>query len=182
MKIIAPLAIVAASLSVVNAVTVTLVGVANTPTGFITYGTTTLASGSAYFYSSSVDLNAAQVASVTTRAAFEALLTADPGLVRGAVAFTNGTLVSSGATEMGAVGNKTYLFFEGADGIGIYQGPSVPALGAITMNATTMIEDLKGTSLLQNNGSFNSGFQLVPEPSIALLGALGALGLLRRRR
>ncbi|MBJ7284451.1 MAG: PEP-CTERM sorting domain-containing protein, partial [Akkermansiaceae bacterium] len=37
-----------------------------------------------------------------------------------------------------------------------------------------------GTSVGSAVGT--SGFQLVPEPSAALLGALGSLGLLRRRR
>ncbi|MEK7953506.1 PEP-CTERM sorting domain-containing protein [Luteolibacter soli] len=173
----------AATIGAANAVSVTLTGIANTSVGLVTAGTSaTLLSGNAYFYSTAVDLTVAQVAGITTRAAFEALIGADPGAVRGPVAFTAGAFTSSAATEMGAVGNNTYLFLESAGGFGIFQGPTVPSLGAVTMNPANMIEDLKGTSTLTNVSGTNSGFQLVPEPSIALLGALGVFGLIRRRR
>ena len=48
------------------------------------------------------------------------------------------------------------------------------------MNSGTLTDLGVGTSTYSATGT--SGFQLVPEPSAALLGALGALGLLRRRR
>jgi MYXO-CTERM domain-containing protein len=66
--------------------------------------------------------------------------------------------------------------------IGAYKGPIVPSLGAVTFNPTNSSDSIGiGTSVF-TAGSPNSGFQLIPEPSAALLGALGALGLLRRRR
>lgn len=184
-KYIAALFAAVVSLGSANAVVVGLTGLANSSVGLITAGgSSTLVSGSAYFYSSSADLSKAQLASVTTRAAFEALLTSDPGVVRSAVSFTNGVLQSTGNIEMGAATNKTYLFLANADSslYGIYQGPAVPALGAVTINPGTIVEDLVGTTDVITYGSTKSGFQLVPEPSVALLGALGVFGLVRRRR
>lgn len=154
---------------------------------------TSLASGSlqpvtgvAFIYSTTVDLSASAIAplNITTREAFEALITSTPGAVRSNIAFTNGAVTSSGAVEMGAAGNKTYVWFNSTNGDswGLFQGPDVPALGAVTLNSASMTEDLIGTSTYSATGT--SGFQLasVPEPSAALLGAVGALGLLRRRR
>ncbi|MEK7954498.1 PEP-CTERM sorting domain-containing protein [Luteolibacter soli] len=183
MKLIAPLLAVAASFGTAKAVSVTLTGIANSTIGLVTSTTGQLLNGTAYFYSTAVDLSVAQVASVTTRASFEALLGADPGAVRGPVAFTNGAFTSSGPVEMGAVGNITYMVLITSGGMmNIYQGPSVPSLGAVTINPANITENLRGSSGLQSIGGVNSGYQFIPEPSTALLGALGALGLLRRRR
>jgi MYXO-CTERM domain-containing protein len=95
---------------------------------------------------------------------------------------------------MAATGNlslnaaeKSYIFLEASTGgyYGIFQGANVPAAGAVTMTPTSIIEDLKGTTNVSTVGATKTGWQLVtavPEPTAALLGALGALGLLRRRR
>jgi hypothetical protein len=57
-------------------------------------------------------------------------------------------------------------------------------VGALSLTSATLTDLGQGTSVYAATGT--SGFQLasipVPEPSAALLGALGALGLLRRRR
>ena len=144
---------------------------------------TTLANvtGTAYIYSSSTQLTTI-ASTTTTRAAFESLLTLDPGAVRSAIAFTNGAVVSSGSVELGAVGNRMYVWMSSTNGdyYGAYKGITVPALGGIVMNSGTLTDLGVGTSTYSATGT--SGFQLVPEPSAALLGALGALGLLRRRR
>jgi hypothetical protein len=50
---------------------------------------------------------------------------------------------------------------------------SVPTIG--TLRSVT-------TQPLAPTNTFANGVVLIPEPSAALLGALGALGLLRRRR
>jgi|GEM_PF-5084234 len=143
--------------------------------------------GSVWIYSTSLDITASQTTAVTTRAGFESLLTlSDPGAVRSNVSFTNGALVSSGNVEVGASGNHVYVWMQSADATsyGAYkQTALVPAVGSIVMNSGSM-SDLVGTSVYSATGT--SGFQLafapVPEPSAALLGMLGALGLLRRRR
>jgi hypothetical protein len=76
-------------------------------------------------------------------------------------------------------------------GIGAYTGPAIPgAPGVLTFNTGNANDSLGvGTSTLiaagAGGGGPVSGFQLaaaVPEPSTALLGAFGALALLRRRR
>ena len=170
-----------------NAVTLTTTLIANTSTnvGLVTTtesGSLSNVTGLAWIYASSVQLSASGMTGITTRSGFEALLTLDPGVVRSSVAVTNGALTSSASTELGAAANKSYVWFQNTSGssYGAFQGPNVPALGALTLNSQTMTEDLIGTSTYSAVGT--SGFQLVPEPSAALLGALGALGLLRRRR
>jgi hypothetical protein len=142
------------------------------------------ASGSLWIYSSSTNLTSI-ASSVTTRSAFEALLVLDPGAVRSNVSFTNGAVTSSGSVELGAVGNSVYVWIQSSDAnsFGAYKrSATVPALGSIVMNSVAMNDLGVGTSVYSATGT--SGFQLafVPEPSAALLGMLGALGLLRRRR
>lgn len=118
----------------------------------------------------------------------------DPGIVR-TTTFTNGVLASVGNVQLGDVGNKTYLFLVALDGgfitgIGAYTGSNAPASGAVTFNPAGSGDSLGvGTSVLAAATADPvqpvSGFQLaaaVPEPSAALLAALGALGFLRRRR
>jgi hypothetical protein len=136
----------------------------------------------------------------STPGAFDAALTAligatsstDPGIVR-STTFTSGLLSSTGNQALGDIANKTYLFLVAEaggfiTGIGAYTGANVPSTGAVTFNPTNAGDSLLvGTSVLAAaaGGQPISGFQLasaVPEPSAALLGALGALGLLRRRR
>ena len=56
-------------------------------------------------------------------------------------------------------------------------GFSEPGMWEVELSVSAM---LNGTDLLTDTETFS--FQVVPEPSTALLGALGALGLLRRRR
>ena len=121
----------------------------------------------------------------------------DPGVVRNAT-FTNGVLASTGTVQLGDVGNKTYLFLVSESGgvitgIGAYTGSNAPASGAVTFNAAGSGDSLGiGTSVFAAATTSPtqpaSGFQLksavaaIPEPSAALLGAIGALVLLRRRR
>lgn len=172
-----------------QAVTVTLAGIANTSVGLITEGATNvLGNGTVRFYSSSVDLGVSDLEGILTAANplafFESKISADPGAVRGPLAFTNGALSTTGPTELGAVGNKTYLFINSGSFYGVFQGTNVPSVGAVTFNPATVSQDLLGTSTLQAISGTNSGFQLVavPEPSAALLGLLGIAGLIRRRR
>jgi len=188
-KLIGLFFVAALSCQTASAVSLSTSLIANTSTniGLIT----TLASGSlanvtgtAYIYSSSTQLASVDPITTTTRAAFESLLTLDPGAVRSAIAFTSGLVTSSGTTELGAVGNRLYVWMSSGDGLsyGAYKGIVVPALGGIVMNSGTLTDLGVGTSTYSAVGT--SGFQLayIPEPSAALLGALGALGLLRRRR
>lgn len=172
-----------------SAVTLTTTLISNTSNnvGLVTAlvgGLTVNLTGTAFIYSTSADLTPASVAAVTSRVGFEALVLSNPGVVRSNIAFTNGAVTSSASTELGAVGNKTYVWFNSTDTqfFGLFQGANVPALGAVTLNSNTMTEDLIGTSTYTATGT--SGFQLVsiPEPSAAFLGAVGAFGLLRRRR
>lgn len=181
-----------ATLGSANAVSIGLTAIANTTVGLVTQGATnTLVSGNLYLFSSATELTPASLEGILSAADpvafFASKLGADPGQVRGPVAFTNGGFTSSGATEVGAAGNKTYMFITSADGqwIGAFQNIAAPALGTVVMNPGTMTEDLLGTSTLQSVSGTNSGFQLVnvvPEPSTALLGLLGIAGLIRRRR
>lgn len=181
----------ALSCGAASAVTLTtsLISNSNNNVGLITTlvnGTVTSLSGSAFIYATSATITTSQLTGVTTRTGFEALILNDPGVVRSNITFTNGAVTSSASTELGAVGNKVYVWMQSTLNsntyVGAFQGPNVPSLGAVTLNSGTM-SDLKGTSVYSATGT--SGFQLVnaiPEPSAALLGALGALGLLRRRR
>ena len=138
--------------------------------------------GTAYIYSSSTQLASVNPLTTTTRAAFESLLALDPGAVRSAIPFINGAVVSSGSVELGAVGNRMYLWMSSTNGdyYGAYKGIVVPALGSVVMNSDSVTDLGVGTSVYSADG--NSCFQLVPELSAALLGALGSLGFLRRRR
>jgi len=189
-KLIGLLALCALSSGVANAVSLQTNIFANNTNnvGFVTTSgsTPSLVTGVAFFYSSSTELTAGDVASVTTRAAFEALLTNDPGVVRSNLTVTNGALTSAAQSEIGAVGNNLYLWLQSTDGglYGLYKSSAdVPSLGTVSITSATM-GDLIGTSVFSGTPgtSSASGFQLVPEPSVALLGMLGALGFLRRRR
>lgn len=106
---------------------------------------------------------------------------ASPGIVS-TDAFS-GAFTFANQLELGDAGNRSYLFIvdeAGGDvgGIGVYQGSNVPAVGAASVSPGA------DTPII---GASDGGFQLtpvaaVPEPSIALLGALGVFGLMRRRR
>jgi hypothetical protein len=145
-------------------------------------------------------MNSLLASGTTTKSQFDTALSTligstsatSPGIVRNAT-FTNGVLTSSGNVELGSISNKTYLFLVSEansyiTGIGAYTGANVPSTGAVTFNSANAGDTLGvGTSVLAaaSGGLPISGFQLayaVPEPSAALLGAVGALGLLRRRR
>ena len=150
----------------------------------------------------SSSMNTLLASASTLPGAFDTALTAligatsstDPGVVRNAT-FTNGIIASTGNAALGDIANKTYLFLVAEaggfiTGIGAYTGANVPSSGAVTFNPTNAGDSLGvGTSVLAaatvSPVQPISGFQLaaaVPEPSAALLGAIGALGLLRRRR
>lgn len=184
-KLITPI-IAFALMTAANAATVSVAALANSTTiGFITAGATdTLLSGTAFIYSSTTELGASDLTNVTTRTGFEALLAAGTQTALRQTAFTSGSLTSSGNLTLNP-GDKTYLVLVSGTYFGAYQGSNVPALGGVTINANTDIEALKGTSTYQTINTTKSGFQLVdtvPEPSTTLLGAFGALALLRRRR
>ena len=189
-KLFSMVVVAALSSGAANAVSLATTFIANTSNnvGLVTTlvtGNNVAATGVGYIYSTSTNLSALNVSSVTTRAAFEALITNDPGVVRSSIAFTSGAVTSTGSVNLGAVGNIVYLWLQTTDAsnIGLYKDASVvPSVGAVTINSATM-NDLIGTSNYTASGT--SGFQLapaVPEPSAALLGAFGVLGLLRRRR
>lgn len=170
-----------------NAVVITVTAQASTAAGLVTTGTgasATLVSGTARIYSTTTDLTALDVASITTETAFVQLLTS-PLTIRN-LTVTSGAFSATGSTEAGTLANRTYLFISSTDGnsIGIFKGANVPNTGALTFTPAAISQDFKGTSVVQTINGFNSGWQLVaiPEPSSALLGMLGALGLLRRRR
>ncbi len=148
----------------------------------------------------STSMNSLLASGTSTKSQFDSSLSSligttsatRPGVVRNAT-FTNGLLTSTGNVDLGSQGNKTYLFLVSESnsfitGIGAYTGTNVPAGGAVTFNPTNAGDGLGvGTSVLAAaSGALPvSGFQLaaaVPEPSAALLGAFGVLGLLRRRR
>lgn len=181
---------VLATLATAQAVTVTLNAVANSTLGFVTQGASNIrVSGNLYLYSSPTNLSPSSLAGIHTAAnpaEFFASLLFGPGQVRGPVPFANGAIASSGAVDVGSVGNNLYMFIMSTDGsyIGAFQGPAAPSIGAVLFHPGTITEDLLGTSDLQSISGINSGFQLVavPEPSIGLLGLFGVAGLIRRRR
>ena len=190
MKIISALFACSMLAGVSSAATIGVTVIANNTgtIGNITAGASaTLLTGTAYIYVTTTELGAADFASFsagTTALAktnFEALLAA-PTPLRTA-SFTNGVIASTGNLSLNP-GEKSYVFFDATTYYGIYQGANVPSSGAVTINPSNNLEDLKGTSAVQSFSGTTSGFQLVavPEPSAALLGMLGALGLLRRRR
>jgi hypothetical protein len=188
-KLLTAFMVVAASCGLASAATINVAGIANSTVGLITAGASnTVLSGTAYFYVTTTELAASSFSAFApettagAKTSFEALL-ASPTPLRSAT-FTNGVLASTGNLTLNP-GEKTYLFLSSSEYFGIYQGNNVPSSGAVTMNPATILEDLVGTSTLQNVSGTNSGFQLVavvPEPSVALLGALGIFGLVRRRR
>jgi len=108
-------------------------------------------------------------------------------------------MTSTGSVQLGNAANSTYLFLVSEasgiiTGIGAYTGSAVPNAGSVTFNPAFAGDSLGiGTSVLAAATTTPSvqpvsGFQLksavaaIPEPSAALLGAIGALVLLRRRR
>jgi hypothetical protein len=204
-----------------HAVTVSLAGIANGTVGFVTLENPPLTSipmpsGRAIFVSVSNSLTDVDTAflpllasTTTSSATFDTTLasviaasnpslspSSNPGVVR-TTNFTLGALASTGNTELGSIGNKTYLFLVAESGgqvkgIGAYTGSAVPSSGAVTFNplfagdtlgiGTSVFAAATGTGPTATNAS---GFQLmaaVPETSTTLLGALGALAMLRRRR
>ena len=184
------------SQGVANAVSLTTNIFANTAVGLITTlisGTRLGVTGSAYLYTSTTQISG-DLSAVNTLAEFQALMTNDTLAVAGRqnLTVTNGALTSTGTnTELGTIGNNVYLWIQSSDGnsYGLYQGADIPSLGTYTLTPAGT-SDLIGTSVFaaaSAGGNVVSGYQLaftapIPEPSAALLGALGALGLLRRRR
>ena len=175
-----------------QAVTVGLNGFANESQGFITAeGAKT--SGTVYFVTTATQYTAANFttafSSVTSLATFQTAV-AGLGTVVRTASFTSGAMSTTGQTEMGAVDSNVYMFLVSDVGGTVFYGAyqhqaDVPSLGAVTFNpAQTNDFQGHGTSVFANAGPNSTGFQLVaiPEPSVALLGALGVLGLVRRRR
>jgi hypothetical protein len=61
--------------------------------------------------------------------------------------------------------------------------PTATTVSFLASNTTVLLGfDLADVRTTNTDSSITAGFQMVPEPSAALLGAVGALGLLRRRR
>ncbi|MGD9418766.1 MAG: PEP-CTERM sorting domain-containing protein [Verrucomicrobiota bacterium JB025] len=181
-----------------QAVTVSLIGVANSATGLITADGTAV-SGYAVFVSTTGSGVADGAASMLTEyvnnggtySDFQTSLTSligttsstSPGIVA-TTTFTDGVMLYNVANEMGDAGNDTVLFLVATDAsdslvaVGGYTGSDVPPLGAVNFSPVTSADGI-------GVGTSESGFQIVsvvPEPSAALLGAFGLLGLLRRRR
>jgi hypothetical protein len=185
-KLVTLTVVTALACGAANAVTLATSFIANTANnvGLITTlqtGSLTNVSGSVTILSSTTVLSSL-ASSIDTLAEFVALLDT-PTTVRTA-SFSNGALTSSGSSELGAVSNRLYVWIESSDGLswGGYKGNTVPSLGSVVINSGAVTDLGQGTSVYSATGT--SGFQLasIPEPSAALLGALGALGLLRRRR
>ena len=98
------------------------------------------------------------------------------------------TSIASAGAPANLPGGSTYGFTRdstwtlGADGTTLGFGTAVSAsnpFSRITNNQTGNSTSSFGTVALASQGL---AFAVVPEPSAALLGAIGALGLLRRRR
>ena len=195
-KLIGVITACALSMGAANAVVLQTNIFANTSNniGLVTTtisGSLATVTGLAFLYSSATQIAGTAATSVTTRAGFEALIGADPGAVRSNLALTNGALSSVGTTELGAVGNNLYLWLQSTDGLtyGLYQAADVPSLGTVSVTSASTTDwvgtsAFAGTAGVASGPTTATGFQLasVPEPSAALLGAIGALGLLRRRR
>jgi len=188
-----------------SAVVLSLNAFANGSVGLIGLQGNTAQAGRAIFITSTTDISGAIFSNLnsllagvspTTSATFNAALAAaiggtsatSPGIVRTAN-FAAGAISSLGNTELGAVANNTYfvLVSETAgnvNGFGAYRGTAVPSLGAVTFNPTNAQDGIGiGTSVLASGVGFQlAPVVIIPEPSAALLGAIGALGLLRRRR
>jgi len=81
------------------------------------------------------------------------------------------------ATEFAVLTNNTT--FPVVDGAGNGSG-AIATLTSASVKYGTVLS--QGNFTEPSGMTFASGVQLVPEPSAALLGALGVLGLLRRRR
>ncbi|MEK7951594.1 PEP-CTERM sorting domain-containing protein [Luteolibacter soli] len=205
LKLIALATLFTAALSgTSSAVNVTITGVANTLLGQIKSTDGTVLSGRAIFISSTgtavADGAAAALAPFLggaswTSAQFDQALATlvgtptagSPGIVRTAT-FVNGSLTSSGAAELGDVGNNTYLFLVAESAgmvtaVGAFTGNAVPSLGAVTINPNTAGDSPGvGTSPFISSSNPGNGFYLVPEPSTALLGLAGLTLAFRRRR
>lgn len=136
-------------------------------------------------------------ASVTSEATDDVLITAkyltyDAGAGDGGIFDVGPFDLISGLTGGAAIntGDVFRLVWFGADGkLGTLADASftIPADGALQDYTAPFV----GTDPVRSAGqsysgtgaqSTGPGFEIVPEPSAALLGAVGALGLLRRRR
>jgi hypothetical protein len=185
-KLVALTVVTALACGAANAVVLSTSFIANTANnvGLITTlqtGSLTNVSGSLTILTSTTNLTSL-ASTIDTLAEFVALLDT-PTTVR-TPAFSNGAITSTGNSELGAVSNRIYVWIQSGDGNswGGYKGNTVPSLGSVVINSGALTDLGQGTSVYNSTGT--SGFQLayIPEPSAALLGALGALGLLRRRR
>ncbi len=134
-------------------------------------------------------------ASLGGHATLEGLFNAAQSPDFGTSAAPNATFVGKDAFVL--VGNNSTLASSTAVAVfnagAVYVTPGATGLGSQTLDVTTTGKVVYGTltsvTVQPNPGTstYAQGVQMiatniVPEPSAALLGALGALGLLRRRR
>jgi hypothetical protein len=185
-----------------NAVTLSIIGVANTSLGLVTLNSVAVPTGRAIFVTTTTDItltaNAALASLLGPRetplsvADFNTTLATligttsatSPGILLD-YAMTGGLIAVNTPRDVGNSGNIGTLFITSESGgnvlgFGAYGRLVAPATGSMVFNPTTLNTNMIGTS--------TTGFQLapvvvaIPEPSAALLGAIGVLGLLRRRR
>lgn len=97
---------------------------------------------------------------------------------RGAFVGVGGTFSQFGATDDSPTGNGVQGTVNFADSYTVSSGQTVDVRLAFT-DKTSIVSNLQAATRV---GSFSVSAEVIPEPSVALLGGLGLLTLLRRRR
>ena len=120
---------------------------------------------------------------------FGSSITADTGAVSGAFTATAPTSLNGLVVHLYVGTGNTLDFSSGANYIVIRatSNTAFPAdVSSVLATATATMSNWTTTSVVTNSASFaavgTKTINFVPEPSSALLGAIGALALLRRRR